>query len=134
MVEHLIRKLHIKFHIFIMLLHLVMKSTRNYTFNPFLKKNKTFSAPKSFLILISFTHHHWRAGPGSTLTLLGLDRVADDGYVVAEQPNLIPPRSTYLPLDTKYLRKNTKLYSFVGHTPWENPKIHIFISGSQMRE
>ena len=46
---------------------------------------------------------------------------------VAEPPNLMPPRSTYLPLDTKYSRKNTKLRCSVGHTPRENPKIHFFI-------
>ena len=45
---------------------------------------------------------------------------------VAEPPNLMPPRSTHLPLDTKYSREDTKLYGSVGHTPGENPKIHIF--------
>ena len=44
---------------------------------------------------------------------------------VAESPNLMPLRSTCLPLDTKYSRKNTKLRSSIGHTPRENPKIHI---------
>ena len=50
--------------------------------------------------------------------------------VVAEPPSLMPPRSTCLPLNTKYPRKDTKLYSFVEHTPRENSKIHIFSSGS----
>ena len=45
---------------------------------------------------------------------------------VAEPPNLMPPRSARLPLDTKHLRENTKLLDSVGHTPRENPKIHIF--------
>ena len=53
---------------------------------------------------------------------------------VAEPPNLMPPKSTRLLLDTKYSRDDTKLRSFVGHTPWEDPKTHIFPSGSQMRE
>ena len=53
---------------------------------------------------------------------------------VAEPPNLMPPRSTCLPLDTKYSRNDAKLRSSVEHTPRENPKIHIFSSGSQMRE
>ena len=45
---------------------------------------------------------------------------------MAELPNLIPHRSACLPLDTKHSRENTKLLGFVGHTPGENPKIHIF--------
>ena len=49
---------------------------------------------------------------------------------VVEPPNLIPPRSTCLPLDTKYSRENTKLHSSIEHTPRENSKIHIFPSGS----
>ena len=53
---------------------------------------------------------------------------------VAEPPNLMPPRSTCLPLDAKYLREDTKLRGSVEHTPRENPQIHIFPSGSQMRE
>ena len=53
---------------------------------------------------------------------------------VVEPPNLMPPRSTCLPLDTKYSREHTKLHSSVEHTPGENPKIHIFPSESQMRE
>ena len=53
---------------------------------------------------------------------------------VAEPPNLIPPMSAHLPLDTKHSKENTKLRGPVGHTPRENPKIHIFPSGSQMRE
>ena len=47
--------------------------------------------------------------------------------------SLIPPRSTCLPLDTKYSREDTKLRGSIEHTPWENLKIHIFPSG-QMRE
>ena len=43
----------------------------------------------------------------------------------------MPPRSAHLPLDTKHPRENTKLLDSVGHTPGENPKIHIFLSGSQ---
>ena len=53
---------------------------------------------------------------------------------VAELSNLMLSRSTYLPLDTKYSRKDIKLHGPIGHTPGENPKIHIFSSGSQMRE
>ena len=53
---------------------------------------------------------------------------------VAEPPNLMPPKSACLPLDTKYSRKDTKLRNFVEHTPKENPKIYIFPSESQMRE
>jgi len=45
---------------------------------------------------------------------------------VVEPPNLMPPRSACLPLYTKHLWENTKLLGFVGHTPRENPKIHIF--------
>ena len=45
---------------------------------------------------------------------------------VAESPNLMPHRSACLPLDSKHSRENTKLLGFVGHTPGENPKIHIF--------
>ena len=45
---------------------------------------------------------------------------------VAEPPNLMPPKSNRLPLDTKYPRENTKLLGSIGHTPGENPKIHIF--------
>ena len=47
-------------------------------------------------------------------------------YTVAEPPNLMPHRSACLPLDTKHSRENTKLLGSVGHTPGENPKIHIF--------
>ena len=46
--------------------------------------------------------------------------------VVAEPPNLMPPRSARLPLDTKHPRENTKLLGSVGHTPGENSKIHNF--------
>ena len=46
--------------------------------------------------------------------------------IVAELPNLMPPRSARLPLDTKHPRENTKLLGSIGHTPGENPKIHIF--------
>ena len=45
---------------------------------------------------------------------------------VVEPPNLIPHRSARLLLDTKHSRENTKLLGSVGHTPRENPKIHIF--------
>ena len=45
---------------------------------------------------------------------------------MADPPNPIPSRSACLPLDTKHLRENTKLLGSVGHTPGENPKIHIF--------
>ena len=45
---------------------------------------------------------------------------------VAEPPNLMPHRSACLLLDTKHLRENNKLLGSVGHTPGENPKIHIF--------
>ena len=45
---------------------------------------------------------------------------------VAEPPNLMPPRSACLLLDTKHSRENNKLLGSVGHTPRENPKIHIF--------
>ena len=53
---------------------------------------------------------------------------------VAEPPNLISSRSTCLSLDIKYSRDDTKLHSSVEHTSKENSKIHIFPSGSQMRE
>ena len=46
---------------------------------------------------------------------------------VAEPPNLIPPKSACLLLDTKHPKENTKLLGSVGHTPGENPKIHIFV-------
>jgi len=45
---------------------------------------------------------------------------------MAEPPNPMPLRSAHLPLDTKHLGENTKLLSFVRHTPGENPKIYIF--------
>ena len=45
---------------------------------------------------------------------------------VAESPNLMPPRSACLQLDTKHPKENTKLLGSIGHTPWKNPKIHIF--------
>ena len=45
---------------------------------------------------------------------------------VAEPPNLMPPRSARLPLDTKHPEENIKLLGSVGHTSGENPKIHIF--------
>ena len=35
--------------------------------------------------------------------------------IVAEPPNLMPPKSTHLPLDTKYSRENTKLRGSVRH-------------------
>ena len=53
---------------------------------------------------------------------------------VAESPNLMPLRSTRLPLDIKYSRNDTKSRGSVRHTPRENPKIHIFPLGSQIRE
>ena len=45
---------------------------------------------------------------------------------MAELPYLMPSGSACLPLDTKHLGENTKLLGSVGHTTWENPKIHIF--------
>ena len=45
---------------------------------------------------------------------------------MAEPPNLTPHRSARLPLDTKHSGENTRLLGSVGHTPGENPKIHIF--------
>ena len=45
---------------------------------------------------------------------------------MAEPPNLMPPRSARLPLDTKHSKEDTKLLGSVGHTPGENPKIYIF--------
>ena len=45
---------------------------------------------------------------------------------MAEPPNLMSLRSACLPLDTKHPREDTKLLGFIGHTPGENPKIHIF--------
>ena len=45
---------------------------------------------------------------------------------VAEPHNLIPPRSARLPLDTKHPKENTNLLGSIGHSPGENPKIHIF--------
>ena len=53
---------------------------------------------------------------------------------VAERPNLMSLRSTCLLLDTKYPTEDTKLRSSVEHTLREKSKIHIFSSGSQMRE
>ena len=41
-------------------------------------------------------------------------------HVVAEPPNLMRPRSTCLPLDTKYPREDTKLRRSVEHTLREN--------------
>ena len=38
----------------------------------------------------------------------------------------MPHRSACLPLDTKHSRENAKLLDSIGHTPGENPKIHIF--------
>ena len=39
---------------------------------------------------------------------------------VVEPPNLMPPRSTCLPLDTKYSREDTKLHNYVDLRvlPW----------------
>ena len=45
---------------------------------------------------------------------------------MAEPPNVMPPRSARLPLDTKHSRENTKLLGSVEHTRGENPKILIF--------
>ena len=45
---------------------------------------------------------------------------------MAELSNLISLRSACLLLDTKHSREDTKLLGSVGHTPGENPKIHIF--------
>ena len=45
---------------------------------------------------------------------------------MAEPSNLMPLRSAHLPLDTKHPKDNTKLLGFVGHTPGEIPKVHIF--------
>ena len=45
---------------------------------------------------------------------------------MAELPNLMPPRSSCLPIDTKHSGENTKLLGFIGRTPGENPKIYIF--------
>ena len=50
--------------------------------------------------------------------------------IVAEPSNLMPLRSTCLPLDTKYPGEDTKLCSSVEHTPRDNLKIHIFRSES----
>ena len=49
---------------------------------------------------------------------------------MAEPPNLMPPRNTCLPLDTKYSREDTKLCSSVERISRENTKIDIFPSGS----
>ena len=46
--------------------------------------------------------------------------------LVVEPPNLMPPRSTCLPLGIKYSREDTKLRSSVEHTTRESPKKHIF--------
>ena len=53
---------------------------------------------------------------------------------MAEPPNLMSLKSACLLLDTKHPKENTELLGSVGHTPGENPKIHIFPSGSQIRE
>ena len=50
----------------------------------------------------------------------------DINHNVVEPPNLMPHRSVRLPLDTNHSRENTKLLNSVGHTPGENPRIHIF--------
>ena len=46
--------------------------------------------------------------------------------IVAEPPNLMPPRSARLPLETKHSKEDTKSRGPIGHTPGENQKIHIF--------
>jgi len=74
-----------------------------------------------------------RASGGVRVQRTGADTTAAAAAVV-EPPNLMPPRSTRLLLDTKYPREDTKLHGPVGHTLGENPNIHIFPSGSQMRE
>ena len=53
-------------------------------------------------------------------------RAGHGGVAVVEPPNLMPPRSACLPLDTKHTKENTKLLDSVGHTLGENPEIHIF--------
>ena len=45
---------------------------------------------------------------------------------MVEPPNLMPSRSARLPLDTKHPKENTNLLGSIGHSPGENPKIHIF--------
>ena len=60
--------------------------------------------------------------------------LAPSEYYMAEPPNLMSPRSICLSLDTKYPRDGTNLRGSIEHTPWKNPKIHIFSSGPQMRE
>ena len=77
----------------------------------------------------------WWDAIGTTTVAQG--QALADGHAlaaVAEPPNLMPPKSTCLPLETKYSRDGTKLRSSIEHTPGENPKIHIFPPGSQMRE
>ena len=44
---------------------------------------------------------------------------------VAEPPNLMPPRSARLPLDTKHLKENTKLLGSVGHPRREPENPHF---------
>ena len=53
---------------------------------------------------------------------------------VAEPPNLMPPRSARLLLDTKHSGEDTKLHGSIEHTPKGEPKNPHFPSGSQMRE
>ena len=45
---------------------------------------------------------------------------------MVELPNLMPPRGTCLPLDTKYPRECTKLYRSVEYTPRETRKSTFF--------
>ena len=55
---------------------------------------------------------------------------------MAEPPNLMPHRSTYLLVDTKYSKKDTKLRSSVDHTPrknQKNPHFSIRITNERIR-
>ena len=64
--------------------------------------------------------------PSKSLMYLPSNSERCCGVSVAEPPNLMPPRSACLLLDTKHPKENTKLLGSVGHTPGENPKIYIF--------
>jgi hypothetical protein len=57
-----------------------------------------------------------------------------EAALVAESPNLMPSQEYLSSIRHKYSRENTKLRDSVEHTTKENSKIHIFTSGSQMRE
>jgi hypothetical protein len=56
----------------------------------------------------------------------GTARAPGNTTRVVEPPNLMPPKHTRLPLDTKYPRESTILRDFVENTLGENSKIHIF--------